>query len=182
MKDVIMSAGWFAAGAITMLLGLLALAERRDPTHDRREVSAKPVAPPSPPGPVAAAVAEQEPGAETVVPAKVIPPWPKRAEEPIPVPMAWRRRVELESAPMFGRLPAHESTWRFDGWKLDDPGRTQMMSIIGGVDADDLDVDLAEPKPLPGFEVDPAERRRLSLSDGLIAEVTTSRHRAEVSA
>lgn len=187
MSAIITNIGWFLAGAFFMLLCLLALAERRD------DVPAEPVTRPEPvpepvPVPVAAVEVEPEPAAEpaeTVVPMKVIPVWPKRVEEPEPVPVAWRRRLELETAPMCGRLPAHESTWRFDGWKLDDPQRTQMMPIIGGVVADELDMDLGEPKPLPGFEVDPGAHKRLSLSDELIAEVTASlpsRQKAGVSA
>lgn len=189
MNDFVTSFGWFAAGAFAMLLFLLFLGERRDASQDRREVPAEPVVLPQPldlwPEPVAAAEVAQEPTvepAETVVPMEVIPPWPKLVEEPEPVPVAWRRRAELEAAPMFGGLPAHESVWRFDGWNLDDPDRTQMMRIIDGVDADDLDMDLGEPKPLRGFEVDPAARRGLSLSEELIADVTTSRRKAEVSA
>lgn len=182
MSDIIINVGWFLAGAFFMLLCLLALAERRDDAPE-------PVTLPEPvPEPVAPAEVEPEPAVEpveTVVPMKVIPPWPKRVEEPEPVPVAWRARLERETAPLFGRLPEHVSTWRMPSWILDDPERTQTMRIIGGVVAEEPDVDLGEPKPLPGFEVDPAAHRRLSLSEELIAEVTASlpsRRKAEVSA
>jgi hypothetical protein len=120
---------------------------------------------------------------------KVVPPWPDVVDDgpglkPGP---GHRRRLELESAPLApASLPKYPSLVRFKDWDLDDPDRTQMMGIVGGVTADDLDVDLGAPQPLPGFEVDEAARRRLSLPPELIAGVSAplpSRHaKAEVSA
>lgn len=181
MNPVLTNIGFFLAGAIVMLVVLLALGERRD---NRNDVPAEPEPTPEPVAPV---VAEPEPAAVPVVAVapKVIPPWPKRVEDPDPVPVAWRARLEQETAPLFGKLPDHESVWRMPSWNLDDPFRTQMMRIIGGVPADELDVDLGDPQPLPGFEVDEAARRRLSLPPELVAEVTAalpSREKAEVSA
>jgi hypothetical protein len=187
MNEIVTNIGWFTAGAIAMLVFLLALGERR---HD--VPPAEPVILPEPqPVPEPAEAVEPEPAPSPVVavaPMLVIPPWPTRVgdPDPVPVPVAWRSRLALETAPLCGRLPAHESTWRHDDWKLDDPDRTQMMRIIGGVHADELDVNLGEPQPMPGFEVSPGDRRRLSLSEDLIAEVTASlpsrRAKAEVSA
>jgi hypothetical protein len=188
MSEVITNIGWFLAGAFVMLLVLLALGER--PGSRDVDAPAEPVALPDlVPVPVPV-VAEPEPAVEpteVVVPMLVVPPWTEPAEpEPVPVPAGWHDRLEVESAPLFGGLPAHVSLWRFDGWNLNDPDRTQMMGIVGGVTADDLDVDLGAPQPLPGFEVDEAARRRLSLPPELIAEVSASlpsRHaKAEVSA
>lgn len=182
MTDLITNAGFFVAGLIVMLVFLLALGERRD---NRNAAPALSQVRPEP-LPVPLPVAEAEPEPEPVVSMTVIPPWPERVEDPDPVPVAWRARLELEEAPLFGRLPDHVSVWRYQDWHLDDPYRTQMMRIIDGVAEDDLDVDLGEPQPLPGFEVSAADRRRLSLPDELIAEVTAAlpsrKAKAEVSA
>jgi hypothetical protein len=91
----------------------------------------------------------------------VIPPWSQPADDPEPVPPAWRERLALESAPTFASmpLPGHKSVWRFKPWGLDDPDHTGAWPIIQGVDAMDLDMEPGQP------QVDPAAQRRFERSE-----------------
>lgn len=180
MNPILTNIGWFAAGVVTTLVLLYAWAEWRY-RREMRQMPAEPVAPTErapAPEPVAAWAAVPQPAAEVV--------FIERRPQPDLLPLPEPRPEEV---PIFRQtpvpLPDYDS-YSFK-WRLPkEPFPTGSFPVV--VLSDDIEgyqVSEVPPQQREGFEVNPQERRRLSLPGDLVEAVTASlpsRKKAEVTA